>query len=74
MQFFFRISFIIFLSLLSWGIFRATQGSDLDPIWPVFFLTLFFPWAIVGLFKLLCIAVYHLRKTWIQAALDAQKK
>ena len=33
-----------------------------------------FAWVIFVAFKLLCIAVYQLRKAWLQASIDIEKK
>lgn len=37
-------------------------------------LGIIFAWVIFVAFKLLCIAVYQLRKAWLQASIDIEKK
>ncbi|MBR3603076.1 MAG: hypothetical protein IKL48_00025 [Elusimicrobiaceae bacterium] len=37
-------------------------------------LGIIFAWVIFVAFKLLCIAVYQLRKAWLQASIDIEEK
>ena len=74
------INYTLFLTFiyLAVGIGGSILSEDPAEIWGGGLLLLIVfvgsPWALLGLFKLFLLALYHTRKAWVQAAQDAKQK